>query len=254
MNHKLLETSHALLFSYEVLSRKYKQKNEPRAALSEEYKSGAFGPIPSMNFDNYGFTLALLNLNAAILEGVMRSILSEVVSEEVNRQVTTGKNAGRTSRSSPENLLNKFFIEIDANGGWGKLKEQYASYLGLAIDKTVLPETQKAISTLFVLRNILAHGTCLMHPSEQLSDDFKDEPIFKWQSKLQGARIYLKQHFGHEDIFENLAEFGVPEHFPLKTKDFLAEILPYISHSPSRANKTIAAIESMSFGYVNITG
>lgn len=254
MNYKFLETSHALLFSYEVLSLEYKQKNEPRAALSEENKSGPFGPIPSKNFDNYRFTFALLNLNAAIVEGVMRSILSEVVSEEVNRQVTAGKDAGRSKPSSPENLLNKFFIEIDSQGGWERLKEQYASYLGLAIDRLVRSQTKEAISTLFLLRNILAHGTALMHPSEHLSDDFKDDPIFKWQSRLQSARNYLHQHFGHEDIFDNLAEFNVPEHFLSKTKDFLEEVLPAISHSPKRASKTISDIQSMSFGCVQITG
>jgi hypothetical protein len=253
MAQKLLETSHALLFSYEVLSLKYKQQNEPRAALSEEYKSGPFASIPSMNFGNYGFTLALLNLNAAIVEGVMRSILSEVVSEEVDRQVIAGKQAGRSSRTSPENLLNQFLIDIDTHGGWEKLKGHYASYLGLAIDGALQPQSKEAISTLFLLRNILAHGTGLMHPSEQLSDDFKDEPIFKWQRRLQGARVYLQKQFGHEDIFENLAEFAVPEHFFLKTKDFLNEILPAIGGCPQRASKTIADIQSMSFGYVNIT-
>lgn len=253
MKYKGLETSHSLLFSYEVLSLQYKRKNEPRAAFSEEHKTGALAAVPSMNFNNYGYTFALLNINAAIVEGVMRSILSELVSEEVDRQVTAGKQAGRTARSSPENLLNKFFIEIDAQGGWERLKEQYAGYLGVAIDKSIQPQTKEAMSTLFLLRNILAHGTALLHPSEQLADDLKDEPIFKWQSRLQSARVYLQKHFGHEDIFENLAEFGVPEHFLQKTKDFLTEILPSISHQPQRASKTIADIQRMSFGYINIT-
>ena len=206
-----------------------------------------------MNYNNYNFSFALLNINAAIVEGLMRSILSELVSEEVERQINAGRKAGRTSRSSPENLLNKFFIEIDAQGGWERLKEQYASYLGLAIDKTISAQTKEAMSTLFVLRNILAHGTALIHPSEKLSDDLKDEPIFKWQSRLQGARVYLKNQFEHEDIFENLAEFSVPEHFLGKTKEFLTEILPAIKHQPKRAEKTISAIQTFSFGYVNLT-
>ncbi|MFM2007775.1 MAG: hypothetical protein RLZZ09_3430, partial [Pseudomonadota bacterium] len=195
----------------------------------------------------------LLNINASIVEGVMRSILSELVSEEVDRQVTAGKQAGRTARSSPENLLNKFFIEIDAQGGWERLKEQYASYLGLSIDKSIQAQTKEAMSTLFLLRNILAHGTALIHPSEQLGEDLKDEPIFKWQSRLQSARVYLQEQFGHDDIFENLAEFDVPEHFLQKTKDFLKEVLPAISHQPQRAKQTIADIQRMSFGYINIT-
>jgi hypothetical protein len=253
MKYKGLETSYSLLIAYEVLALQYKRKNEPRAAFSEEHKTGALGRVPSMNFNNYSFTFALLNINAAIVEGLMRSILSELVSKEVDRQVSAGLQAGRTARSSPENLLNKFFIEIDAQGGWERLKEQYASYLGLAIDKSINPQTKEAMSTLFVLRNILAHGTALMHPSEQLPDDLKDEPIFKWQSRLQSARVYLEKQFGHKDIFENLAEFDVPKHFLQKTKEFLSEILPAINHQPQRAEKTISAIQRFSFGYINIT-
>lgn len=251
MKYKGLETSYSLLVAYDVLAIQYKRKNKPKDALSEDHKTGVLGPVPSMNVNNYRFTFALLNINAAIVEGLMRSILSELVSEEVDRQINAGMQAGRTSRSSPENLLNKFFIEIDAQGGWERLKEQYASYLGLAIDKTISTETKEAMSTLFVLRNILAHGTALIHPSEQLPDDLKDEPIFKWQSRLQSARVYLEKQFGHKDIFDNLAEFNVPEHFLEKTKEFLSEILPAINHQPQRAEKTITAIQKFSFGFNN---
>jgi hypothetical protein len=252
MKSKGLETSYSLLVAYDVLALQYKRQNEPKDAFSEEHKMGVLGPVSSMNFNNYSFTFALLNINAAIVEGLMRSILSELVSKEVERQIEEGVRAGRTERSSPENILNKFFIEIDAQGGWERLKEQYANYLGLAIDKKISPQSKEAMSTLFVLRNILAHGTALIHPSEQLPDDLKDEPIFKWQSRLQSARVYLEKQFGHKDIFENLAEFNVPEHFLQKTKAFLSEILPAINHQPQRAEKTISAIQNFSFGFNNM--
>jgi hypothetical protein len=253
MLYKGFETSYSLLYAYEILALQYKRKNQPKAAISNEYKAGLLAEVPSMNFNNYCFTFALLNMNAAIIEGIMRSILSEIVSEEVDRQLKAGTQAGRDKRSSPENLLNKFFIEIEAQGAWERLKEQYANYLGLAIDKTISPQTKEAMSTLFVLRNIMAHGTAIVHPSEQLTDDLKDEPIFKWQSRLQGARVYLEKQFGHKDIFENLAEFNVPEHFLEKTKIFIAETLPAIEHEPFRAKKTITALQGFSFGFVNIT-
>ncbi|QSB00466.1 hypothetical protein JWZ98_17575 [Methylomonas sp. EFPC1] len=253
MKYRGLETSYSLLVSYEILALQYKRKNEPRAAFSEEYKSGYLVEVPSKHYNNYAFTFALLNINAAIVEGIMRSILSEIVSAEVEHQIKEGTKAGRTERSSPENLLKKFFIEIDAQGGWERLKEQYVSYLGLAIDKVIQPQTKDAISSLFLLRNILAHGTALIHPSEQLPDDMKDEPVFKWQSRLQSARVYLEKQFGHEDIFDNLAEYAVPEHFLTKTKDFLSEILPAINHKPQRAEKTITAVNGFSFGYLNIS-
>jgi len=251
MKYKRLDASYSLLFAYEVLALEYKRKCEPHAEYSGG-QTGHLAKVPSMNFNNYSFSFALLNTHAAILEGLMRCILSELVSEEVDQWIDAGKQAGRTSRSFPENLLNKFYVEIDAKGGWVTLKEQYTSYLGLSIDNTISKETKDAIDALFLLRNILAHGTALVHPSEQLSDDLKDEPIFKWQSRLQSARVYLEKHFGHKDIFENLAEFDVPEHFFGKTKDFLNEILPEIKHQPKWALSTISAIKKFSFGYINI--
>lgn len=249
MKLKSFETSYILLFSYEELALRYRFKNEPRKGSSEERRTFIFTENPSMNLNNFSYTFALLNINAAIVEGVMRRMLSDIVSEEVDRQLKVGTQSGRKERSPTENLLNKFFIEIDAQGGWDRLKEQYASYLGLTIDNNIQTQTKEAISTLFLLRNILAHGTALKHPSEQVSDDFRDEPIFKWQSRLQRARVYLKAQFGHDDIFENLAEFGVPEHFFQKTKDFLSEIIPAINHEPKRTKKTIEAIHKFSFGY-----
>lgn len=253
MKYKGLETSYSLLYAYEILSLQYKRKNKPTEALADENKILHFPEVPSMSFNNYSFTFALLNMNAAIVEGLMRSVLSEIVSIEVDRQINIGKQAGRDKRTPPENILNKFFIEIDAQGGWDRLKEQYANYLSLSIDKTISPQAKEAMNTLFFLRNILAHGTAIIHPSEQLPDDLKDEPIFKWQSRLQGARVYLKKQFGHEDIFENLAEFDVPGHFLEMTKKFISEILPAIQHEPQRAKKTIDAIKGFSFGFINVT-
>lgn len=251
MKSKGLETSSSLLFAYEILAIQYKNKNKPRESLSGQYDIDT--AVPSMNYNNYGYTFALLNINAAIIEGVMRSILSELVSEEVDRRTRLGILAGKDKRDSVENILNKFSFEVEGQGGWDKLKEQYASYLGLSIDKTITSQTKEAMSALYVLRNILAHGTAIIHPFEQVPDALKDEPAFKWQSRLQGARVYLEKQFGHKDIFENLAEFDIPEHFLEKTKEFMKEILPAIQHEPKRANKTIVALSNYSFGFTNIT-
>jgi hypothetical protein len=253
MKFKGLETSLPILFSYEILAIQYKRKREPKEAIGDDLIKPLIPEVPSKYFGNYNYTFALLNMNAAVVEGIMRSILSEIVSEEMKRQIDTGIKSGRNERSSPENLLNKFFIEIDGQGGWERLKEQYSSYLGLKIDKEIQPKTKEAMSTLFLLRNILAHGTALMHPSQPLSDDMKDELMFKWQSRLNSARVYLRKEFGHQDIFDNLAEFSIPEHFFNGTKQFLSEILPRINHTPSRAKKSIETIQNYSFGSVNIS-
>lgn len=250
-----LETTFSLFMSYEVLARAYKKNNHPKDEVDLGFDGAHkswFKAVPSMNYDNCGYTFALLNINAAIVEGVMRSILSQIVSDEKDRQVDIGISEGRTKRTHPENLLNRFHIDIDSAGGWRKLKEQYERYLKLSITASSKPETKDAIETLFILRNIFAHGTALIHPKYELSEDFKDEPIYNWQSKLKGAAVYLKKHFKHDIIFDNLAEYSVPEHFLEKTKDFFNDILPVIGYSGERSKKTINAILNYSFGFIAV--
>jgi hypothetical protein len=85
MKFKGLETSLPILYSYEILAIQYKRKCKPRDAIGEEGEDSLLPERPSKNYGNYNYTFALLNMNAAIVEGVMRSILSEIVSEEVQR-------------------------------------------------------------------------------------------------------------------------------------------------------------------------
>lgn len=251
MGYKGFETSFSLLVSYEVISLQYNRKCTPRA--DEDGVIKTLMTRPSMHFRNYGYTFALLSINAAIVEGIMRSILSEMVVKDADHQIDIRKKSCGVERTFLEKQLNKLSIEIETKGGWSELKKNYADYLNLVIDKKISSQTKEAIDTLFTLRNIFSHGTAIIHPSEQVPDDFKDGRIFKWQSRLQSTHVYLKKQFGHNDIFENLAEFKVPEHFLEKTKDFLREILPAIQHEPQRIKKTIAAIQDFSFGYVNVT-
>lgn len=249
MKYKWFESTYSLFLAYEALALEYKNRNAPKEAFSPEHTSGPLAARPSKNFSNYNYTLALVNINAAIIEGTLRSILVEIVAKDVEQRTRQGKNSGQSKRTPQENLLNKFYMEIDSSGGWDKLKEHYSTYLGISIDRSLTPSTKEAMGALFLLRNIFAHGTALVHPSEKVPDEMKDEPIFKWQSRVQAATIYLEKQFGHADVFDNLAEFDVPKHFFEKSKNFLSEIFPVIQHPSERARKTIEAVQKYSWGF-----
>lgn len=251
MKYKWVETTYHLLQTYDALALDHRKKGEPHEASSPEVTSGLLATRCSMDYSNYSHTFALININAAIVEGTMRSLLSEMVSKDVKTRTTQGIEVGQTERTPQENLLNKFYIELDSSGGWDKLKENYATYIGLSIDKTMNQNTKEAMQTLFLLRNIFAHGTTFIHPSQKVPDEMRDEPIFKWQSRVQSATAYLKKTFGHEDVFDNLAEYWLPKHFFDKTKDFFNEVLPAVNYSSTRIKQTVDIIKRASWGYRN---
>jgi hypothetical protein len=137
-----------------------------------------------------------------------------------------------------ELLLYKFQMDVDGQGGWSKLKEQYATWLSVELDMNVSAAPREAVEVLFVLRNVLAHGGSLFHPSEAVPDDLKDDAVAAWYRKLQRARVYLKKTFGHDDVFENLSEFAVPEHFLDQSKLYLQEVKTLTNLNPVRAKQT----------------
>lgn len=251
MKYKWVETTYHLLHAYEELALEYRRKREPSAAFSPEITSGPLAARPSMNHGNYGYIFALLNLNAAIIEGTMRSLLSEIVSVDIKQRTDEGIARGQKERTPQENLLIKFYVDLDSSGGWDKLKEHYSVYCGVPIDKSLTPGTRDAISTLFLLRNIFAHGTAFIHPNEKVPDSLRDEPVFKWQSRVQRATVYLEKQFGHKDVFDNLAEYHLAEHFFDITKKFFEEILPVVDFPSKRIEKTVSLLKRASWGYRN---
>lgn len=247
MHYKGFETSFCLLQAYERLALEYKQKQKPREPIVEGMRGQ-----PSQDYGNYRYSLALLNLNAAVVEGVLRSALSETIWKEVDEQIKLGISQGRTSKSPMEILLYRFQMDVDGQGGWAKLKEQYALWANVEFDKQISPEPREAVEVLFVLRNVLAHGGTLLHPTEAVPDDIKDDAVAAWYRKLQRARVYLKKTFGHDDVFKNLSEFNVPEHFLEQSKLYLKEVQALSQMVPFRGKQTWDGLMSYEFGYSSL--
>ncbi|MDI9640196.1 hypothetical protein QM565_31295 [Geitlerinema splendidum] len=244
-----------LLVAYEVLALAYKKGLGDRnhTLILENIGNVNPAPLPTKEYANYNQTFALLVLNASIIEGTVRSILSELIYNDYDSQAKIEVQAGRSEPSKPQQLLQKFRYEVEVQGGWEKLKEQFSFYFDLSIDSTLSEDTKEAINTLFVLRNVLAHGTALVHPNTPMDASMKAEYPYNWQRKLQQARVYLEKHFGHTDIFDNLAEFAVPEHFLKISKQFFSELSTAFGDFPERAAKTVLTLHNYEFGFVSLS-
>lgn len=252
MKFRVWETSTSLLIAYEVLALGYKKSQSIRTPLAyDENNELKNAKPPKHDYANYNQSLALLVLNASILEGTLRSIISEKLSSDINEEIEQGKKAGKTSPSKSEQLMYKFRDEVELQGGWENLKNQYSFYFDISLEKSTDESTREGVNALFVLRNILAHGTAIIQPSETMDEEMKDIYPYTWQRKTQRAHIYLKTTFGHESFFENLAEYAVPEHFMEVTKKFLNDIEGQLKPLPERAKKATDMISKYSFGYIN---
>ena len=237
MRYKGIETSYHLLQTYERLALEYKRRKTPHdAALSQSYL-------------NYGYSLALLNLNAAIVEGALRSALSETIWDEVDEQVAAGMEKGRTSKGPMEQLLYRFQMEVDGQGGWAKLKEQYSIWRGIDLDKGISSDSKEAVEALFVLRNVLAHGGTLLQPTEAVPDELKDDAVAAWYRKLQRARVYLEKQFKHNDVFMNLSEFAVPQHFLENSQKYVKEVSVLAGLDPKRGKQCWEGFLNYQFGF-----
>lgn len=237
------ETSVSLLLAYETLAM-----NHVKTLRIETVDPATGEPVPYFKYKN---AFALLILNASIVEGTMRTILSERVKADLGAAIDRGSKQGRTEHDAPTRLLAKFLVDLESSGSWQGLMSNALSYLGEKMDNGVDAEVREGIEKLFVLRNVLAHGTTLIQPKTKMSDVMKDEYPFSWQSKLHGVAMYLEKQFGRSGVFENLAHPDCPKHFMDVTKRYFIEIETKFAPVPERAANTISMLKSYSFGYSN---
>ena len=96
MRYKGIETSVPLLLAYEALALAHKKapntrgwRDNLRKYGTDEYQD-TLPEAPSKDFANYDHSFALLIVNAAIIEGTLRTVLSEKVSTEIESQTRRG--------------------------------------------------------------------------------------------------------------------------------------------------------------------
>lgn len=242
-----LETATSLLISYEAVALAHRKSNNIENIYAEQD-----GRNPNQNV-NYKCGFALLIINASIIEGTLRSIISERLLEDIAKATDGARAQGRTGPTKAESLLAKYHSDVEMQGGWEKLKEQYSFYFDKSLSEEIGKDLSETLEVLFLLRNVLAHGTAIVQPSVNMDNTMKDIYPYNWQRQLQRASVYLEKIFGKGDIFKNLADYSMPEHFLEKTKELFLAVEKSFGPIPPRASKTIGMLHQYSFGYVHYT-
>ncbi|MEY0488019.1 hypothetical protein AB7363_23305, partial [Providencia rettgeri] len=160
--------------------------------------------VPNLSTEHAGNNLALINLNAAIIEGTLRQLFSSLLKDD---SCIIGELAKKDTQNQSvlfkayENIKSSNY-DLELNGGWDKLKNEILNYTNLNLNSCMTdPET---FQTLFTLRNATAHGTALVAPSQMMIEEEKDLYPYKWQNKLNASKIYIRKIFDLE-LFEALS-------------------------------------------------
>lgn len=219
--------------SYEYLSKSHVD------AFKEEK---ALRPGINPNAINYYCAPALINLNAAVVEGLARSILVEVIERDIDNTYNQG--IGKISQS----ILQKARYEIETQGGWEKLQSQYSTFAGTSLQSILGKENYQSMSVLFKLRNIFAHGTTLIEPIAKMSEEDRQFYPYQWQRKLQAVQGYCLQHFGVESVSEALLIHGFPKHFFEITKQVATSLGKRFEGLHERVYTTVHEINVIDFG------
>jgi hypothetical protein len=241
-----LETCLILTKAYATLSLEHNKLMQIQRNDEENFQ------IPIDQTINYKNAFALLILNASIIEGGLRTILSEQIHSERERETQYRVDQGLTDQSKTELFFLKFVYDVETQGGWEKLQEQYLFFNNISLNSLMKqkdPDLREAINTLFILRNILSHGTAIVQPNQPMDESMQDLYPYKWQCKLQQGSVYLKKIFGKDNIFENLAEYSMPEHFWQRTQELFNLIESKFIPLPSRSKRIVEIIKQYRFGY-----
>ncbi len=201
---------------------------------------------PTGKYNGFAHNFALISLNAAIVEGSLRSILHWYLLEKQNEAITKGKSLGQTEPDLAERTLIKLRLEVDTSDTWSKLKANFNYVFDKKVGDVVTPIVLSEIEHLFTIRNRTAHGSSIQIPKQALSE-FDDEYLFSLQKKLDSLSKYLNTKLGTNDIFEGLGHPNIASEFWSLTKVF-ASSLNNLYPFPPELQKNIDAITGYTFG------
>ncbi|MFI3222424.1 MAG: hypothetical protein QX191_05235 [Methylococcaceae bacterium] len=197
-------------------------------------------------YNGFAHNFALLSLNAAIVEGSLRSILHWYLLEKQNEVTIKGKLLGQTEPDLAERTLIKLRLEVDTSDTWIRLKTNFNYVFDKKIGDIVTPVVLSEIEHLFIIRNRTAHGSSIQIPKQVLSEN-DDEYLFTLQKKLDSLTKYLNTKHGTNGIFEGLGHPNVASEFWSLTKVFVSNLNGLYTFSPE-LQKNIDAITGYTFG------
>ena len=213
-------------------------------------QSKHFSRQSSGNYEGFVHNFALLSLNAAIVEGTLRSVLHWHLSIKQDEATKKGKSLGQTEPDLAERTLIRLRLDVDTSDTWSKLKSNFNYVFGKTLGDVVSPNTLSEIEHLFTIRNRAAHGSSIQIPKNTITED-DDEYLFALQKKLEKLTKYLNTKFGTNDIYEGLGHRNTASEFWSTTQVF-ASNLSSLYTFPPELQKNIDAITKYTFGKLYI--
>jgi len=201
---------------------------------------------PNDVYVGFRHNFALLSINAAIVEGTLRSILHWYLFEEAEKATKKGLKLGQTGPDLAERTLIRLRLDVDTSDTWSKLKSNFKYLHAKSLSDVVTQSVLKKIEHLFTIRNRTAHGSSIQIPSEQVALE-DDEYLFALQEKLLDLTRFLSGELGTSDIYDGLGHKDVASVFWLTTKDFVTK-LEALAPFAEELQKNIEAIKNYEFG------
>ncbi|EHW0638109.1 hypothetical protein ABMX92_21490 [Vibrio vulnificus] len=224
-NYVRLDTSNQLLMMYREIASNLAQSVTVDNPSQSRYTAFELPIVELVRDDKYiSKNLVLINLNASILEGYLRAVISDIVHYDRNAlgQHWTQNAASPVGHSLEKAYRNMrtFIDEIENKGGYTNLKSQYKSYLEIDLNTVSTSQTKHDIDALFLLRNIAAHGTALVAPTQAMPDNQKEYYPYKWQSQLKALSVLTNREFGCS-VHEALRHPVFASYFMSKTQELV---------------------------------
>jgi len=112
-------------------------------------------------YSGFAHNFALLSLNAAIVEGTLRSVLHWYLMEKQEEATKKGQGLGQAEPDLAERTLMRLRLDIDTSDTWSKLKANFNFVFGKTVGDVVTPVILSEIEYLFTIRNRAAHGSSI---------------------------------------------------------------------------------------------
>lgn len=167
------------------------------------------------------YSVPMLSINAAIVEGTLREILARYIQNEINKYIEEGNEEGRYTHNNYQKLLVSKQINIESNSSFNSLLTEYSIIFDLKTSEIIRKEILIILESLFTLRNLFAHGTSIVTTNIPVEHDqyFKN-----WNKRVVKMQEVLKKYFGSNSIHENLSDYRMPEFYMSYSRIYLLKI------------------------------
>lgn len=191
-------------------------------------------PFKNLNFMIY--TMPMISLSAAILEGGLREILAKYLQEEINKYVELGNIEGRKSHNNYQKILVAKQSFIESHSSISNLLTEYSILFNLKTKTIIHSDVIKIIKSLSTLRNFVAHGTSIVTTNKEVQED---EYFRSWNVKIKELQLILKKYFGSDNVYLNLSDCRLPDFYMMAVRIYLLKIISYIQNHDDSSKKAV---------------